>query len=123
MPTELELLQKMHSLTEPGELAGGAVVAGNVYRKFVIGLDDGNLAAKIEGLNLLTDIEKLAANFAERIQFEGLPKGALSYKALIDLKGPDWNQIMNAANRLADAYSSFRGRTEGKAGNGNSDRA
>lgn len=116
---ELELLRQMLSLREDGELPGGLIVAGKVYRKFSIGLDSGQNLKDIEQLNLRTEIERRCADFASRVEFPGLPKEALTYQAILNLAGPDLATVVAAAERLVVNYTTFRARgTEAKAEDG-----
>lgn len=108
--SEIDILRAMHQLRERGTLPGGLIVAGRVYREFSIGLDDGNLFAELDQMEGLEGNQKrLAAQYARRLQFDGLPERALTYQAILDLKGPDWSELHRAALELSKKYATFRG--------------
>lgn len=112
--TDLEILRRMMALTEEGELPGGLVVAGVVYRKFKMALSTSRDHIDVERLELKTEVEQRAASFAKSLTFDGLPKNALTHEALLSLPLPDWNAIAAAAVRLHNRYANFRG-GDGKA--------
>jgi len=102
------LVREMRKLTEPGCLPGGLLVAGSVYRDFTIRLSTGHDELAIESSAVESKTERMCALFARTVTFAGLPAGALTVEALLDLPAVDRQEIIDASNRLYDRYVFFR---------------
>jgi|GEM_PF-4339678 len=111
---DAQIVREMRALREDGELPGGVLIAGRVYRKFSLGLVTGNMsheAAREINEDKERSMSKAeAAMYAKRLRFAGLDPESLTYQAIMELPSIDMDEIYAADERLKEKYRTFRGR-------------